>query len=102
MPPFRAGAHIDVQISTAWTRQYALYNAPSEAHRYLHRRVVPAGIAGGARALHERAQLGDLLEISAPKQNLALVPGAGHSLRLAEGIGITPIFSMVQQLSAAG
>ncbi len=35
LPPFTAGAHIDVHLPNGITRQYSLCNAPGERHSYL-------------------------------------------------------------------
>ena len=34
LPPFEAGAHIDVHLAGNLIRQYSLCNAPGETHRY--------------------------------------------------------------------
>lgn len=102
LPRFEAGAHIDVQISTAWTRQYSLYNAPSETHRYCIAVQREPGARSASRALCERVDVGDMLEISPPRQHFALAQRASFSLLLAGGVGVAPLFSMVQQLVAAG
>lgn len=46
--------------------------------------------------------VGATLEISAPKNHFALVPGARHSILLAGGIGVTPLLAMAEQLAADG
>ena len=35
LPPFTAGAHIDVHIAPGCVRQYSLCNDPRERHRYV-------------------------------------------------------------------
>ncbi|MCP5688052.1 oxidoreductase, partial [Klebsiella pneumoniae] len=35
LPPFSAGAHIDVHLPDGLVRQYSLCNHPAERHRYL-------------------------------------------------------------------
>ena len=53
---------------------------------------------GGSRYIHEHFNVGRTLLISRPKNNFALVRGRQHSVLIAGGIGITPIFSMVRSL----
>ena len=35
LPPFTAGAHIDIHLKGGTVRQYSLSNSPSERHRYV-------------------------------------------------------------------
>lgn len=102
LPSFAAGAHIDVQISSEWTRQYSLFNAPGETQRYCIAVQREPGARSASRALYERVGVGDLLEISPPQQQFALTQRASSSVLLAGGIGIAPLYAMAQQLSAAG
>ena len=53
--------------------------------------------------MHERVREGDLLTISAPRNNFALVPYARSIIcSIAGGIGITPLLGMARQLVRAG
>lgn len=101
LPPFTAGAHIDVQLGPGLVRQYSLCNAPGERHRYQIAVLREPQSRGGSAAMHERIAVGDLLQISEPRNHFALVP-AQCSLLLAGGIGITPILCMAEALSQAG
>lgn len=98
LPPFTAGAHIDVQVA-GFVRQYSLCNSPAETHRYRIGVLRDAHSRGGSVAMHALA-VGATLEISAPKNHFALVPGARHSILLAGGIGVTPLLAMAEQLAA--
>lgn len=104
LPPFEAGAHIEVQIpgsgATPLVRQYSLANAPGERHRYLIAVLKEPASRGGSRAMHELVQQGDGLQIGAPRNHFALSDSADReqSVLLAGGIGITPILSMAEAL----
>ncbi|MGC8211875.1 PDR/VanB family oxidoreductase [Ralstonia solanacearum] len=100
LPPFTAGAHIDVRVA-GFVRQYSLCNSPAETHRYRIGVLRDAQSRGGSVAMHALA-VGATLEISAPKNHFALVPGARHSILLAGGIGVTPLLAMAEQLAADG
>lgn len=102
LPPFAAGAHIDVRIDGGLTRQYSLCNDPRETHRYQIAVLKDPASRGGSQAMHERVQAGAIIEISAPKNHFELASAAPHSLLLAGGIGVTPILSMAERLAAAG
>src|SRR3979411_1982218 len=54
LPPFAAGAHLDVRIHENVRRQYSLGNDPQERHRYVIAVLnEPAG-RGGSRSMHEQ------------------------------------------------
>ncbi|BCG05106.1 hypothetical protein PPGU19_096740 (plasmid) [Paraburkholderia sp. PGU19] len=99
LPPFAAGAHIDVHLGDGLVRQYSLCNDARERHRYLIAVLRVERSRGGSAAMHERIREGDLLEIGLPSNNFALDESAPHSLLLAGGIGITPILAMAERLA---
>lgn len=102
LPGFSAGAHIDVHLPGGRVRQYSLCNHPDERHRYLIGVLKDAASRGGSKSLHEQIQVGDRLQISAPRNLFPLVPQAQRSLLFAGGIGITPILSMAEYLAREG
>ncbi|MYM81833.1 2Fe-2S iron-sulfur cluster binding domain-containing protein [Duganella sp. FT50W] len=101
LPPFTAGAHIDVHVGDGLVRQYSLCNPPHERHRYLIGVLRDPASRGGSRAMHEQVQTGATLQISAPKNHFPLAE-ASRSLLLAGGIGVTPVLAMAEALSAQG
>jgi vanillate O-demethylase ferredoxin subunit len=102
LPAFSAGSHIDVQLPGGLTRQYSLCNNPQESHRYQIAVLRDAASRGGSVAVHDQVQVGDVLQISAPKNHFALAHDAKRSLLLAGGIGVTPILCMAERLSVLG
>ncbi|MDC8784665.1 PDR/VanB family oxidoreductase [Roseateles koreensis] len=102
LPAFTAGAHVDVHIGNGITRQYSLCNDPADAGRYQICVLNDAASRGGSRRMHEAVGVGDALQISVPKNHFPLAVGAGKSLLLAGGIGITPILCMAQHLARVG
>jgi vanillate O-demethylase ferredoxin subunit len=101
LPPFEAGAHIDVHLDGGLVRQYSLCNAPGETGRYLIAVLHEAASRGGSRAMHELVDTGSPLHIGPPRNHFPLA-GSGRSLLLAGGIGVTPILAMAEALAAAG
>lgn len=99
LSPFSAGAHIDVHVGEALIRQYSLCNRPGETHRYEIGVLKTSDSRGGSVGMHAR-RVGEMLRISDPKNNFELVTHAKRSLLFAGGIGITPILSMAEHLSA--
>jgi ferredoxin-NADP reductase/MOSC domain-containing protein YiiM len=52
----------------------------------------------GSRYLHDRAKIGDLLEVSAPRGSFIVAPGTVPVALLSAGIGATPVISMLHWL----
>jgi vanillate O-demethylase ferredoxin subunit len=102
LPPFSAGAHIDVHIAPGLVRQYSLCNDPTERHRYVIGVLRDPRTRGGSKALHDTVGEGDLIRIGAPRNLFPLQPRTGRSLLLAGGIGVTPLLSMAAQLAGDG
>jgi ferredoxin-NADP reductase len=96
-----AGAHIDLHLADGLTRSYSLTN-PGESHRCVVAVALgPAG-RGGSRHVHEQLRVGQVLAIGGPRNHFALDEAAPHSVLVAGGIGITPLFAMLQRLAALG
>lgn len=102
LPPFEAGAHVDVHLPGGVVRQYSIASAPDERDRHyvLCVKLAPAS-RGGSRHIHEQLVAGQRLWISRPRNHFPLQADGPHLL-LAAGIGITPLLSMAQALDARG
>ena len=102
LPPFTAGAHIDVHLGNNIVRQYSLSNAPSEREKFRIAVLLDANGRGGSLAMHKIKE-GQLIEISGPRNHFALAgPETNLHLMLAGGIGVTPMMSMIPELEARG
>lgn len=102
LPAYTPGAHLDVHLPGGLIRQYSLLDATSAApSRYRIAVLREAVSRGGSVVLHDRVQVGDILQVSAPRNRFALMPAA-HSVLFAGGIGITPLLCMGRQLLAQG
>jgi vanillate O-demethylase ferredoxin subunit len=86
LPPFEAGAHIDVEVRDGLLRQYSLLNAPGETHRYGVAVALDAVSRGASQYLHEWIDTGDAFGISAPRCHFALVEDEPFSVLIAGGI----------------
>jgi vanillate O-demethylase ferredoxin subunit len=102
LPPFTAGAHIDLHLPNGLVRSYSIFNSQDERHRYLVGIHRDPNSRGGSRCAHEKLRVGDLLTISVPRNNFALSEAAPHTVLIAGGIGITPLWSMIQRLETLG
>lgn len=101
LPPFTAGAHIDVHLGDGLVRPYSLCNDPAERHRYLLAVLLDPASRGGSAAMH-RLETGSTIRIGRPRNQFPLVEDGGHSVLFAGGIGITPILCMAERLARTG
>ncbi|MCS0592398.1 PDR/VanB family oxidoreductase [Massilia norwichensis] len=101
LPPFEAGAHIEVHLGDGLVRQYSLCNAPHETRRYLIGVLRDPGSRGGSAAMHDAVHAGSVLTIGVPRNHFPLVD-APRTLLLAGGIGVTPMLAMAEALAAKG
>lgn len=99
LPAFGAGAHIDVYVPGGLIRQYSLLNDCTESSRYLIGVLRDQNSRGGSIAMHDRLQVGDVIQISEPRNRFALMPSQ-RSILFAGGIGVTPILCMAKRLQA--
>lgn len=102
LPAFAAGAHVDLVLAPGLVRQYSLCPPLPEAHTYEIAVLLEPESRGGSRAVHERLQVGDVVEISHPRNHFPLKPAGGRTLLLAGGIGITPILAMAEEAAENG
>ncbi|HZB91321.1 MAG TPA: PDR/VanB family oxidoreductase [Stellaceae bacterium] len=102
LPPFTAGAHIELRLPNGIERSYSIANPEGETHRYVVGVQKDAGSRGGSCFIHDALRPGAELVILAPRNNFPLKEDAGHTLLIAGGIGITPIWCMTQRLAALG
>jgi ferredoxin-NADP reductase len=102
LPPFTAGAHIDVHLPNGVIRQYSLCNSPTERHRYVIAVLRDEKGRGGSKALHEGLKVQDVATFSYPRNNFSLKAQASKVILLAGGIGVTPLKSMAHALDDAG
>jgi vanillate O-demethylase ferredoxin subunit len=102
LPAFAAGAHIDLYLPNGLSRSYSLFNPPTERHRYVVAVNRDEASRGGSVFVHDKLRAGDTLTISAPRNNFPLDETAPHTVLIAGGIGITPLWCMVQRLQALG
>ncbi len=102
LPPFTAGAHIDVHLPGGLVRQYSLSNDPTETHRYVIGVLKDPNGRGGSLRVHEALRVGDTVRVSAPRNQFGLHAGQTSALLVAGGIGITPLKSMAHSLLKAG
>ncbi len=101
LPPWEPGAHVDLVLEGAPTRQYSLCGDPADHHAYRLGILRDPNGRGSSLFVHDRLQAGDTLRIRGPRNNFPLVESPRY-LFIAGGIGITPILAMIRAAEAAG
>ena len=101
-PAFEAGSHIDLHLPNGLVRSYSLCNPSTDRQRYVVGVLNDRKSRGGSRYVHQQLRVGMTLPISVPRNNFKLEEGAERSVLVAGGIGVTPIWCMLQRLVAIG
>jgi ferredoxin-NADP reductase len=102
LPACEPGAHIGIHLPNGMMRQYSLLTTRAPLREYTIGVKRDPASRGGSSYICERLRVGDELEIEAPRNNFPLVEDADHITFIAGGIGITPIWCMVQRLNMLG
>ena len=102
LPVFEAGSHIDVHVNDTITRQYSLYNDPSDRKTYKIAVLKDPNSRGGSVAVHETFNVDDIISVSSPRNLFPLNTESKRVLLFAGGIGITPLMSMANVLTKLG
>jgi tetrachlorobenzoquinone reductase len=103
LPRYAPGAHIDLHLPNSLIRSYSLLPPRPEAPTHYRVAVLNApGGRGGSACVHDALRVGQILRISTPRNNFPCDLGAEHSVLVAGGIGITPLYAMAKALTTAG
>jgi ferredoxin-NADP reductase len=102
LPPVEPGAHIDIHLPNGMMRQYSLVTAEGARKSYVVGIKKDRASRGGSKYIHEQLHVGEIVKIGGPRNNFPLDETASHSVLIAGGIGITPIWCMAQRLIARG
>jgi ferredoxin-NADP reductase len=102
LPAFSAGAHIDLTLKPNLSRSYSLIGDGGNSSCYVIAVAKDENSRGGSRYVHESLRVGDPVQVSQPRNNFPLIDTTSLSVLIAGGIGITPLWSMVQRLEALG
>lgn len=102
LPPAEAGAHIQVRVPNGELRKYSLCQGPDITDRYVIAVKREDEGKGGSKSLIDESKVGDVLSISAPVNDFPLSGNPTRYIFIAGGIGITPIYAMIQTLMQTG
>ena len=102
LPPFDAGAHLDLVIAPEYQRQYSLAGDPADRSKYVLGVLrEPAG-RGGSALMHRAFRPGRRVFVTPPRNHFPLHEDAASVLLFAGGIGVTPMIAMAHRLHAIG
>lgn len=83
---------------TPFFRSYSLSGPPSTERYRISVKIEPNGAAG--TYLKDHVQVGDILDVSAPRGSFILQSGERPVVLLSAGIGATPVLAMLHALAA--
>jgi tetrachlorobenzoquinone reductase len=98
LPPAAPGAHIDVHLPNGIMRQYSLVTADGDPHAYVIGIKRDRMSRGGSAFIHDKLRVGQTFEVGGPRNHFPLDETVRHTVLVAGGIGITPIWAMAQRL----
>jgi ferredoxin-NADP reductase/MOSC domain-containing protein YiiM len=103
LPAFQAGQFVVLRLhldpnKPPVLRSYSLSDLPVSDHFRISVKSELNGI--GSLFLCNRTQLGDLLDVSAPRGSFTLRPSQSPVVLLSAGVGATPVMSMLHSLAA--
>jgi len=99
LPPYKPGAHIDLHLPNGLVRQFSLVVPNFNPESYVVGVKRDPASRGGSRYIIDEMRVGHEIKIGAPRNTFPLVEDAEHVTLFAGGIGITPIWCMVQRLA---
>lgn len=102
LPAFTPGSHISVKTPAGLINKYSLSNSPLETDRYVIAVKRDEQGRGGSISMADNLSAGAQLEVSLPENAFELTNKRTHYIFIAGGIGITPIYSMIQYLQGTG
>jgi reductive dehalogenase len=102
LPPWEAGAHLDIVVTPEFLRQYSMWGDPADRSRYQIAVLHEADGRGASKLMQRIFTKGRRVFISRPVNHFPLLAGSHHTLLMGGGIGITPMIAMAHELHAAG
>ncbi|MDD9910561.1 MAG: reductive dehalogenase [Ahrensia sp.] len=102
LPPWNAGAHLDIVVAPEFLRQYSMSGDPADRTKYQIGVLREDEGRGGSALMHRIFSEGRRIFISKPINHFPLVSDATKTILMGGGIGITPMIAMAHELHAQG
>ena len=105
LPDFEAGQHLPIELQVPGQaapvrRTYSLSGAPGADHYRISVKREPLGLA--SRHLHDRVEVGAIIDARAPAGDFVVGCTSCPVALVSAGVGLTPLLSMLHQLTGAG
>jgi len=100
---FEPGQYLTLRLSIdgqTLRRNYSLSDAPGQNHYRISVKREPEGVA--SNYLHDRVQVGDVLDVYPPCGEFTLNAGTRPLVLLTGGVGITPAIAMLNAAAHSG
>ena len=102
LPPWEAGAHLDIVVAPEFLRQYSMSGDPADRSVYQIGVLREDAGRGGSALMHRIFTPGRRVFVSRPINHFRLVEDAARTLLMGGGIGVTPMIAMGHRLHALG
>ncbi|MEM7472309.1 MAG: 2Fe-2S iron-sulfur cluster-binding protein [Pseudomonadota bacterium] len=102
LPPWQAGAHLDIVVAPEFLRQYSMSGDPGDRSKYQIGVLREDKGRGGSRLMHRIFTQGRRVFIAPPINHFPLAENATQHLLLGGGIGVTPMIAMAHELHRNG
>lgn len=102
LPSFSGGSHVVMVLKdgdNTYRNAYSLMGSPYNSSTYQIAVRRSSERRGGSQWLHDNVSEGDLLEMMHPANLFPLAKHARHHLFIAGGVGITPVYSQLEELA---
>ncbi|NRB04872.1 MAG: reductive dehalogenase, partial [Rhodobacteraceae bacterium] len=100
LPPWEAGAHLDVVVAPEFLRQYSMSGDPADRSVYQIGVLREDDGRGGSKLMHRIFSEGRNVFVSRPINHFPLEEDATRTYLMGGGIGITPMIAMAHRLHA--
>jgi ferredoxin-NADP reductase len=100
-PAWEPGAHAELRLPTGLTRHFSLCGPTGEGRDWRLGVLRETEGRGGSEYIHSTLQPGDIVEVTAVRNNFTLVDAPSY-LFIAAGIGVTPFLPMFETLEQRG
>ena len=102
LPPWTAGAHLDIVVAPEYFRQYSMCGNPANRSTYEIAVLREDDGRGGSKLLHRIFSEGRRIFVSKPINHFPLAPEGTRHFLMGGGIGVTPMIAMAHELNSRG
>src|SRR6201984_2265341 len=101
LPRGEPGPHIALILDDGLTRQYSLCGDPRDSEVWRIGVLLDPSSRGGSRYVHQNLSEGATVRVRGPRNHFPLVDAQRYRV-IAGGIGVTPIYAMIEAAQRAG